>query len=304
MSGHQPPARPTAERTNRILGVPFRTGSLTPGSEDDARAYRDAGLPDRLRAAGLSAVDDGDLAVPSYLPHHRVPPIRSWPGPRIVWDILADRLAPLLRQPGQVPLLIGCDCSIVVGSALALRQAGADDVHVLYLDGDYDDAPPDPEQSKSAAMLAVWLLTHPSPFVAGPPLDPPGVTVIGASMPSQSDAASPDSLTLAALRQIGMGEAARRVLRSIPPAASVVVHLDVDLLRSTEMPAAYFPHEDGLNWPEARELLGGLLTDPRVRIVEIAEYASLRDREAASVTGLIGLLAETLVPQATKPASR
>ena len=40
MSAHQRhPAR-----TYHILGVPLRTGSLAPGNEDDARAYRDAHL--------------------------------------------------------------------------------------------------------------------------------------------------------------------------------------------------------------------------------------------------------------------
>src|ERR1700730_9024361 len=68
-----------------IFGVPFRTGSLYPGNENDARAYREANLVGRLSAAGCKATDAGDLPIPSYLPHHSVPPIRSWPGPRIVW---------------------------------------------------------------------------------------------------------------------------------------------------------------------------------------------------------------------------
>src|SRR5689334_21933122 len=95
-----------------LLGVPLRTGSLMPGSENDAQPYRDAGLLARLQAAGCNVVDDGDVALPSYLPHHSIPPIRSWPGPRIAWDFVGDRLAPLLAQPGHIPLLHGCDCSI------------------------------------------------------------------------------------------------------------------------------------------------------------------------------------------------
>jgi hypothetical protein len=73
MSAHQRhPAR-----TYHILGVPLRTGSLAPGNEDDAHAYRDAHLLERLREAGCQAVDDGDVPIPSYLPHHAVPPIRE-----------------------------------------------------------------------------------------------------------------------------------------------------------------------------------------------------------------------------------
>jgi arginase len=122
----------------------------------------------RLQAAGCEAFDDGDVAIPSYVPHHHVPPIRNWPGPRIAWDCVSERIAPYLQQPGRVPLLVGCDCSIVVGSTQALARASPGGVHVLYVDGDLDAAAPEPWRSHhSAAALAVWLLTHSSPFWAG-----------------------------------------------------------------------------------------------------------------------------------------
>jgi hypothetical protein len=86
--------RDRTERTYHILGIPLRTGSLYPGNENDAQAYRDAQLLARLRAAGCRAVDDGDAAIPSYLPHHAIPPIRSWPGPRIAWDCVGSGSGP------------------------------------------------------------------------------------------------------------------------------------------------------------------------------------------------------------------
>src|SRR5262245_33220845 len=128
-----------------VLGVPLRTGSLYPGSENDARAYRDVHLVPRLEAAGCRVVDEGDVAIPSYLPHHNIPPIKNWPGPRIVWDCIGERLAPWLREPGHVPLLIGADCSIVVGTAQALVKAHGEDIHILYVDGDIDGIAPRPE---------------------------------------------------------------------------------------------------------------------------------------------------------------
>ncbi|HEY1470963.1 MAG TPA: hypothetical protein VGF61_18130, partial [Candidatus Acidoferrum sp.] len=112
-----------AERTFHVFGVPLRSGSLLPGNENDAQAYRDVHLLARLQAAGCRVVDDGDVAIPSYLPHHSIPPIRSWPGPRIVWDCVSERITPVLQRSGKVPLLIGCDCSVVVGTTQALLHA-------------------------------------------------------------------------------------------------------------------------------------------------------------------------------------
>ena len=280
--------------TYHVLGVPLRTGSLYPGSENDAQAYRDARLLERLQAAGCTVKDEGDVALPSYLPHHSVPPIRSWPGPRIAWDIVGEKIGPYLREPGHVPLLIGCDCSIVVGTTQALMRAAGSDVHVLYVDGDFDDAAPDSQHSRSGAALAVWLLTNASAFWTGPALAPSQVTVVGWSIPSASPGSGVGSLSLAEIRRAGPREAARRALQAIPASAGIVLHFDIDVLQQAEMPAAYFPHAEGLTLPEATELLGVLLNDPRIRILEVAEYATLRDLDRRSVGKLVDLLAEGL----------
>jgi arginase family enzyme len=280
--------------TYHVLGVPLRTGSLYPGNENDAQAYRDAQLVPRLRAAGCEVIDEGDVAIPSYLPHHAVPPIRSWPGPRIAWDCVGERIAPYLRQAGHLPLLIGCDCSLVVGTTQALRRAVGDDVHVLYVDGDFDDAAPDATRCQSAAAMAIWLLTQGEAFRPGPALSPSRVTVVGWTLGSQSPQPGMASLSLQEIRGLGPREAARRALAGVSPSASILVHLDIDVFQPRDVPAAYFPHADGLSLAEGTELLGGLLGDPRVRLIELAEYALLRDRDQQTVSALVELLAGTL----------
>jgi arginase len=283
-----------AERTFHVFGVPLRSGSLLPGNENDAQAYRDVHLLARLQAAGCKAVDDGDVAIPSYLPHHSIPPIRSWPGPRIVWDCVSERITPVLQRSGQVPLLIGCDCSVVVGTTQALLHASSQEIRVLYIDGDFDDSPPDGRRSQSAASCAVWLLTNNSPFWAGPALRPSQVSVIGWTNASRSGQAEINSISLADIRRSKPREVAQQVLQSVPASASLLVHVDIDVLQSREMPVAYFPHAEGMTLSELGELLGVLLKDPRIRIVEISEYAALRDFEQVSAGKLVDVLCEAL----------
>jgi arginase len=283
-----------AERTFHVFGVPLRSGSLLPGNENDAQAYRDVHLLARLQAAGCKAVDDGDVAIPSYLPHHSLPPIRSWPGPRIVWDCVSERITPVLQRSGQVPLLIGCDCSVVVGTTQALLHASSQEIRVLYIDGDFDDSPPDARRSQSAASCAVWLLTNNSPFWAGPALRPSQVSVIGGTNASRSGQAGINSISLADIQRSKPREVAQQVLQSAPASASLLVHVDIDVLQSREMPAAYFPHAEGMTLLELGELLGVLLKDPRIRIIEISEYAALRDFEQVSAGKLVDVLCEAL----------
>jgi arginase len=282
------------ERTYHVLGVPLRTGSLYPGSENDAQAYRDAHLLQCLEAAGCQVFDEGDVAIPSYLPHHHIPPIKNWPGPRIAWDCISECIAPYLQQPGHIPLLIGADCSIVVGTAQALMRVYGEEVHILYVDGDIDGVAPQPERCLSAAAMALWLTTQASPFRAGPTLRPSRVTVIGWSDDLQSTPMGLQSLPLAEVRRLGPGEAARQALHAIPAAVPILLHLDIDVLNKQEMPAAYFPHTDGLSLAEGRELLGTILADSRVRLIEVTEYASLRDFDQSYISRIVELLAAGL----------
>jgi len=282
------------DRTYRILGVPLRAGSLLPGSENDAQAYRDVGLLARLQAAGCKAVDDGDVSIPSYLPHHSIPPIRNWPAHRISWECVSERITPLLQQPGQIPLLIGCDCSVVLGTMQALMRTSREDAHVLYVDGDFDDAAPEAGRCQSAASCCVWLLTHDSPFWSGPPLRPSQVTVIGSTSPSRAGQSQVASMQLADLRHTGVREAARQALQTVPASASILFHFDIDVLQKAELPVAYFPHSEGLRLSEAAELLGVLMRDPRIRLIEVSEYASLRDLDRSNVDKLANLIAEGL----------
>jgi arginase family enzyme len=284
-------------RTVHLLGVPLRSGSLYPGNENDAQAYRDIDLVGRLQEAGCEVVDDGDVAIPSYLPHHAVAPIRSWPGPRIVWDCVSERVARLVQTPGRMPLLIGCDCSVVVGTTQALaRQRPPGGVHVLYIDGDFDDAAPNAHQCQSAAAVAVWLLMNESPFWAGPILSAPQVTVIGPSAAATSPGATPRALPLSEVRRMGPEAAAQHALAGVREDARIVVHLDIDVFAEAAIPAAYFPHHDGLTRAEGAALLRALLHDPRSAVVEVAEYAALRDRNQESVTALAEILTEGLRP--------
>ena len=126
----------------------------------------------RLQAAGCKVVDDGNVAIPAIF--HIIPfrLFRSWPGPRIVWNCVSERITPVLQRSGQVPLLIGCDYSVVDRTTQALLHASSLEIHILHIDGDFDDSPPDGRRSQSAASCAVGLLMNNSPFWAGSALRP------------------------------------------------------------------------------------------------------------------------------------
>jgi arginase family enzyme len=102
------------------------------------------------------------------------------------------------------------------------------------------------------------------------------------------------ALSLADVRHAGPREAARQPLEAIPSSARVLLHFDIDVLQRQDMPAAYFPHTDGLSLSEGAELLGALVRDPRIQPIEVTEYAALRDLDQRCVGKLVDVLAEGL----------
>ncbi len=73
-----------------------------------------------------------------------------------------------------------------------------------------------------------------------------------------------------------------------------MLHFDIDVLAAAALPAAYFPHADGLGLEECLALLRPLAADPRLRILEVAEYAMLADPSRRDIDRLIDLLVRAL----------
>jgi arginase len=58
------------DRTYRILGVPLRSGSLYPGMKTMGRPIATFTYWSGCGRQAPRLVDDGNVAIPSYLPHH------------------------------------------------------------------------------------------------------------------------------------------------------------------------------------------------------------------------------------------
>jgi arginase len=269
-----------ASRRVRVVGVPSSAGGLFNGTEDAPRAYRSAGLVPLLASRGVDVTDGGDVPIPSFLPRHNVPPVRNWPAPRIVWELVAPTVAAAYAA-GDFPLIIGGDCSVVVGAVAGLVDAGADSLHVIYVDGHVDAVAPRANVSAGAASMGLWFLTTPTPLWTGPRLDPEAIAVVGCTelqgleLPIQV-------IDAAAVAEDPTGSVAA-ALAGVPDDADILVHFDVDVLNAREMPAAYSPNPHGLPCDTVRELLRALLQDRRVVAVEVPEYTTQRRRGRLAV---------------------
>lgn len=269
--------------------------------------------PAALRALGLvtalGAADGGSVVPSPYLPD-----IDADTGIRNLHSIAdyTHRLAAAIERQladGFTPVVLGGDCSVLLGSLLCLRRRGRSGL--AFIDGHRDLLTPGTSSTGGAAgmdlALAVGCGPRPltSPEGHSPLINPADVVLLG----DRDDASwSNEECVQAALRQMGHRDLHALRREGVAAAAEwalarwrsqgvmgVWVHLDVDVLDSEEMPAVDSPHPGGLSYEELEALLVPLLQSGLVTGMEITIYDPERDagdagaRLVSALGGIVSL---------------
>lgn len=249
------------------LGLkPPQPGSV-PGCAKAPEALREAGLHARLFADG--ALDAGVVLPGRYVDdgRPRASRLRNQDGIADHSIRLADRLG-LLLQSGHAPLVLGGDCSLLMGAGVALRRQGS--FGLIHLDGHTDFRHPgnDPNcLSLAGEDLAAAVGLH-WPAVAdieglAPYFDPAAVAHVGC----RDDDEHLDEVRqllgsvvpASQVRGRGAAETAVAPLRTAESARDGYwLHLDVDILDPEYMPAVDSPDAGGLAPDELITLLQAL----------------------------------------------
>src|SRR5215831_9851940 len=236
-----------------MIGVPSSAGAHHAGQERAPAALRAAGLLDRLRAAGVAISDAGDLPVTPFAADPSHPQARSLAAVVTVARRVAAAVASQL-EAGRLPLVAGGDCTITLGVIAGFRRHHPD-VGLVYVDGDTDVGLPDSGGSGIFDSMGVsHLLGRGAPELAGlggatPLLDGARLAIVGAD-PRETDDAGRGYLAWA-----GVSLAEAPAVIPDPAAAAewavsgvaaaggpVVVHFDVDVIDSGDLPLGNFPH--------------------------------------------------------------
>jgi arginase len=251
-------------RNVAIIEAPSVLGLRPTGVEDLAPALLGAGL-----AEALAAQSAGRVEPPPYDPRRDTGTGMLNPGGIAAYSAeLADAVGGVL-DGGRFPLVLGGDCSVLLGTLLALRRR---DRHgLLFLDGHTDFYQPRAEPAGEVASMELALATGRGPRVLadlegrGPLVRDEDVVALGFRDAEESAAYGmqplPEALhamELHTVRALGAGEAARRavgLLTGSGGGAGYWVHLDVDVLDDAVMPAVDYRLPDGLSWPELETVL-------------------------------------------------
>jgi arginase len=224
-------------------------------------------------------------------------------------SMLADAVGAVLDR-GEFPIVLGGDCSILLGSALALRRRGR--YGLLFLDGHADFYQPEAEPTGEGASMDLALVTGRGPEIVTNleglrPLMRDEDAVVFAFRDAEHAAAEgsqplPPNLAaidLAAVRERGIEHAARDALihleRTDGP-AGFWIHLDVDVLDDAIMPAVDYRLPDGLGWDELTVVLRAAVASGHAAGLEITIFNPTLDADGRNARTLVNALVAGLSP--------
>jgi arginase len=277
------------------LGLEPPAPGVEPGTAKAPAALRRAGL-----LLALGGEDGGVVAPPAY--SHELEPtgIRNAEGIAAYSRALAARIGEVL-DAGSFPIVVGGDCSVLLGAGLALRRRGR--YGLAFIDGHRDLLTPETSKTGGAAGMDLALATGTGPAALAdldglsPLFAPEDVEVIASRDGPHTAGAAPEGMTLRPLDSFDRSDLGRQGAAIIAAlerreTEGFWIHLDVDVLDSDVMPAVDSPQPGGLCLEELAELLSPLLASPHAVGIEITIFDPDLDPAQFHAFRLVAALAD------------
>jgi arginase len=287
-----------------LLGAATSAAALSAGLERSAAALREAGLADRLKAAGFQVADLGDTSSYVFEPDSDHPRARNVPAILKALNDLRPRVE-LAVKSGALPLILAGDCISVLAVIAGARRYYRN-VSLIYVDRDADlNVPATTPSGCVDGMVISQVIGRGAPelvrFWGEPPLvREPDIALFGFE---RLDAPEMQYLVASPLRRhpslevstLGGAVAAGLALERVHAAKhEFILHFDVDVINSNEFPWTNYPGTGGLSLAETRNALRIFAAQPNLAAFVVAGYNPELDVEGAGARQLIELLAEVL----------
>jgi arginase len=250
-------------RDIELIGVPANSSGTAGGVGRAPGVLRERGLS-ALLASRPGFTDSGDLPLP---------PPQPWRGPS---GLLAENalitmiqrvrdVVRAARSGGRFPLLVGGDCPVLLG-ALAALQDEQDQPGLLFVDGHEDAWPPRASPTGEAADCELGLALR----LFDEELDPRLRDLLPRVRPEHVIAVGPrDADELGRARVPTLAGRLRALIRPAELAAADGeaaisagdflpapwwLHVDLDVLATSELAAVDYPQPGGLTWAQLTQI--------------------------------------------------
>lgn len=265
-------------------------------------------LPEVLQQAGLyQALKVTNTEVVTPLPYSakRDPETHILnPGAIAAYSVkLADAVQRTL-QKNHFPLVLGGDCSIILGNMLALKRRGR--YGLFFLDGHADFYQPEASETGEAADMDLALASGRGPDIITniedqrPLVKDADIVQFGQrdkqetlEFGSQQISDTPIRVyELDAIRKQGVDSTAAEALEHLlqQPIEGFWIHVDADVISDKEMPAVDYRQPGGLTFAELHDILTRLIASKKAVGLSLGIYNPALDKGTKLAPKLVKLL--------------
>ncbi|MDW0322480.1 MAG: arginase family protein [Nitrososphaeraceae archaeon] len=292
-------------REYSVIDAPSILGLRPTGVELLPKALRAAGLLERLNAQYC-----GIVAPSSPYNHSRDEETKLLNAEAIKEYSL--KLAETVKRQlhkNKFPIVIGGDCSILIGNLLALRRLGR--YGLFFIDGHSDFYLPEESPTGEVADMDLAIVSGHGPDILSnldhlkPLVKEQDIVVFGYRDSAQSaqygcqdikKTTMINAVELVDVKKLGLKNAATLGIQTLlkNELSGFWIHLDADVLDDSIMPAVDYRLPDGITFPELSNLLKLLLLSKKAMGISVTIFNPTLDKDGSITRNFVSSIVEGL----------
>lgn len=285
-----------------VVEAPSILGLKPTGVENLPAAFKKAGLLKSLNVEKTLLVEPPTYNAKRDNATHLLNPneIKSYS------SSLAKAVSAVL-QKNQFPLVLGGDCSILIGNVLALKRLGR--YGLFFIDGHADFYQPEASPTGEVADIDLAIVSGRGPDILTnidglkPLMQDQDIVLFGHRDAIESKKYGSQDVRnsninvfdFSEVRNMGIVQAATKALNKLSNELSGIwIHLDVDVLDDAIMPAVDYRMPGGMNFAELSELLKVLFKSGRIVGMDITIFNPNLDSDGSIARRLVSSITDGL----------
>lgn len=292
-------------REYSVIDAPSILGLRPTGVELLPKALRAAGLLERLNA------EYGGIVAPSSPYNHS----RDEETKLLNADAIKEhslKLAEAVKRQlhkNKFPIVIGGDCSILIGNLLALRRLGR--YGLFFIDGHSDFYLPEESPTGEVADMDLAIVSGHGPEILSnldhlkPLVKEQDIVVFGYRDSAQSaqygcqdikKTTMINAVELVDVKKLGLKNTASLGIQTLlkNELSGFWIHLDADVLDDSIMPAVDYRLPDGITFPELSNLLKLLLLSKKAVGISVTIFNPTLDKDGSITRNFVSSIVEGL----------
>ncbi|MDW0232053.1 MAG: arginase family protein [Nitrososphaeraceae archaeon] len=292
-------------REYSVIDAPSILGLRPTGVELLPKALRAAGLLERLNAQYCGIV------APSSPYNHSRDEETKLLNAEVIKEYSLKLAEAVKRQlhKNKFPIVIGGDCSILIGNLLALRRLGR--YGLFFIDGHSDFYLPEESPTGEVADMDLAIVSGHGPDILSnldhlkPLVKEQDIVVFGYRDSAQSaqygcqdikKTTMINAVELVDVKKLGLKNAATLGIQTLlkNELSGFWIHLDADVLDDSIMPAVDYRLPDGITFPELSNLLKLLLLSKKAMGISVTIFNPTLDKDGSITRNFVSSIVEGL----------